>query len=450
MTIHELTAGGIIADHPEEPPPPNVIAPATAGSSGFNTLRAPLRPIACWRLEKQRFLFDESFPVPESAEELKLLAALMELHPGAPITIFGHADPSGSDDYNKTLSGRRAQAIFGILTRNVALWEKLDSTPFGGDTWGEPVHRFIANDLGIPAGTPRPPRAKLFRDYMDKHCRRANGDPFILTGKDFLAGGVDPGGKGDLQGCSEFNPILRFSAAQEADFARPGRKDDRDDANDVNRRVTVLLFRPGTKVTPERWPCPRATEGAAACRTRFFADAGTRRTPAKDPREHSKSRDTFMCRFYESLTRNSPCERILKRTVFSYGLEQRENLPWQATSELHVTSEDGRQKFQFVMSQGNEAGTHRVFPITDLRPGIRYRGEVRDGDLTVGLFAFAELFALNDPDDPLDVLPLPEPAPEQPLPPGPPPNERPFDRPLEAVDFDAVGDAAGDPQRRAR
>jgi len=32
-------------------------------------------------------------------------------HPACPLSVFGHADPVGSDDYNKALSGRRAMAV---------------------------------------------------------------------------------------------------------------------------------------------------------------------------------------------------------------------------------------------------------------------------------------------------------------------------------------------------
>ena len=50
-------------------------------------------------------------------------------------------------------------------------------------------------------------RAALFRAYMDWIC----GRDFILDpAKDFLAGS-DPKGKGDYQGCGEFNPLLLFS-----------------------------------------------------------------------------------------------------------------------------------------------------------------------------------------------------------------------------------------------
>ena len=43
----------------------------------------------------------------------------------------------GNDDYNKTLSGRRAAAVYGLLVRDPVLWEKLFSNKFGNDIWGD-------------------------------------------------------------------------------------------------------------------------------------------------------------------------------------------------------------------------------------------------------------------------------------------------------------------------
>ena len=62
-----------------------------------------------------RFAFDASVPDPGLAVEMENLADLMAAHPGCVLGVFGHADPVGSDDLNKHLSGRRAAAIYGLL-----------------------------------------------------------------------------------------------------------------------------------------------------------------------------------------------------------------------------------------------------------------------------------------------------------------------------------------------
>ncbi|HEY3838010.1 MAG TPA: hypothetical protein VGL72_15625, partial [Bryobacteraceae bacterium] len=133
-----------------------------------------------------------------------------------------------------------------------------------------------------------------------------------LNQGDFL-GGTDPKGKADYQGCGEFNPMLLFSQEEEQEFQDPANKDQRDEENAPNRRVIGLLFRPGTKVDPSRWPCPRADEGTAGCRKRFWSDGDKRRNTrlSGQERQFDQTHDTFACRFYHRLMTGSPCEKIL-------------------------------------------------------------------------------------------------------------------------------------------
>ena len=53
------------------------------------------------------------------------LKDLLALHPGSKLFICGHADPVWQDDFNKVLSGRRAESVFGLLLRDIPLWEDL-------------------------------------------------------------------------------------------------------------------------------------------------------------------------------------------------------------------------------------------------------------------------------------------------------------------------------------
>ena len=76
---------------------------------------------------------------------------LVKRKPKCPLAVFGHADPVGRDSYNKTLSGRRALAVYAVLTRDVELWEqKLYKQPFGGDRWGERENQIMLTALGYP------------------------------------------------------------------------------------------------------------------------------------------------------------------------------------------------------------------------------------------------------------------------------------------------------------
>ena len=208
-----------------------------------------------------------------------------------------------------------------LLTRRVELWEKLYSQPAGGDAWGEQAIDLMigatGDSLGPVAATKagvRPwrvsagARAILFQSYMDQIA----GDLKLDSKEDFLARGTDAGGKGDFQGCGEFNPLLLFSQEEKEQFQHPDNKDDRDSENAPNRRVLVLLFRPGSQIGAAKWPCPRASEGSAGCRKRFWSDGEARRSRLlpDERRLFSDAADILACRFYQRITSDSPCEAI--------------------------------------------------------------------------------------------------------------------------------------------
>jgi len=160
-------------------------------------------------------------------------------------------------------------------------------------------------------------RQKLFKDYMDHVCTIQDENDqsvqFKLEVADFLAGGADSGGEGDYQGCGEFNPVLVFSQQENQDFSDPQRKDKRDAENAPNRRVLIFLFRPGVHISPKSWPCPRVKEGVDGCKKRFWSDGEKRRKFQEERREFKDTQHTFACRFYDRISANSPCERILEQ-----------------------------------------------------------------------------------------------------------------------------------------
>jgi outer membrane protein OmpA-like peptidoglycan-associated protein len=320
-----------IAGRNEAPQEINIAAAPSTGTES-NAVRAALTPVACLRLDDIRFEFDSSFVQPAINDEMKSLAELFEDHPppskakssgeGSPVSIFGHADPVGNDDYNKLLSGRRATAIYGLLTRDVDLWEDLFAHPHGNDKWGPNALRTMVNTVsGKESDNPDVTRFErdsaqrkvLYRQYMDKLC----GPNVKLEKTDFLARGTDKGGKGDFQGCGEFNPSLVFSETQNRAFTQATDKTGRDAANAPNRRVMVLMFRPGTRVLSENWPCPRVKEGVAGCTKRLFSDGAQRRGRRlpDTARKYEKTQDTFACRFYDRLTNTSPCEGAVRLWV---------------------------------------------------------------------------------------------------------------------------------------
>jgi hypothetical protein len=344
------TPGGVAGDHAPRPSLPLYVAPTDANDS--NALRFVLLPIACWRLEDLRFDFDSSFVRPEAAMEMTALSALRQAHAGAPLSLFGHADPVGEDDYNKTLSGRRALAVYAILVRDVARWESLYSQSFGGDKWGGRAVQMMVRTLGfdpgvidgiigghskdaikgyqqskgLPADGDAGPdtRKAMFTDYMDAICQDASGAPFKLDPKaDFLAQGSDPKLRGDVQGCSEFNLVVVFSQDEDQRLSKPENEVERDADNLPNRRVLVYLYPPGSKIDLDKWPCPAADDGPSKCKSQFWPDGDTRRAPAAAHRVYGDTHDTMACRFYDRMARRSPCE--VARTAVRLRLLDSEN-----------------------------------------------------------------------------------------------------------------------------
>src|SRR5262245_49037041 len=108
---HLVQEGGVTGKHAPRGEGDVAVGPTTAAE--FNTIRPGIIPIACWRLEDVRFEFDSSIVRPETKAELASLDALVREHPpisksekltppqqGCPLSVFGHADPVGNDEYN--------------------------------------------------------------------------------------------------------------------------------------------------------------------------------------------------------------------------------------------------------------------------------------------------------------------------------------------------------------
>ncbi|MGA2575063.1 MAG: hypothetical protein ABSH24_03465 [Bryobacteraceae bacterium] len=424
------TGGGLSASHP--PASGNPARVGTTTTSEQNLVRTALLPVACWRVDDIRFDFDSSFVRPEIGAEIRELANLREQHKKdlgqadgvnppvtvyPPLGIFGHADPVGTDDYNKSLSGRRAKAIYGLITRNTQLWQVISSQ----ESWGQPAVQLMQQTVSqsSPGVTPAQGGAALFQQYMDAICvlSDSSGQPqsgedgnpvrFQLKPADFLAQGANSAGKGDYQGCSEFNPVLLFSQEEQTEYEQADNHDLRNQQNAPNRRVMALLFPPGSQVDPDKWPCPSADDGISGCQKRFWSNGENRRSQllSGQRREFAQTKDTFACRFYQRLVDSSPCEdtRVFD---FEYGLQMTADLPWSSSARLRVYSEDGSQEQVFQMSQGQTAGDYLYFTFSQCKPGVRYACEIRDGQVLVSLFPLTELFGLLDPQVEQNTIPL--------------------------------------------
>jgi hypothetical protein len=315
-----------------------LVAPTT--EAAFNTISQDLVPVACLSLTDVNFEFDSSFVRPDAVKVFAGLKALRDKHKNSrgefpPLGVWGHADPVGDPEYNKQLSGRRAKAAYGILIHDVDMWMELHGRAFHGDDWKA---RNMAGRMRAAIGAPATkPLAAVVDEYLTLLC------PEPVSKADFLGRGEDPKGKVDFQGCGEFNPLIILSKKDGVSLS----KEERNAANTPDRRVVVFLFRAGSKPRVALWPCPRAHETTAGCRTRFFTDADRRLAPGDERREHREPQqgqdeattdtDTFACRFYDRIARLSPCERLLRSYQLRLFDEEAVALPFAPFAVFHST-----------------------------------------------------------------------------------------------------------------
>lgn len=398
LNANDARPGGVTGACPgNEADNTHGVAPTNSGR--FNTLRPSLRPDACWRIDDHRFDFDSSFIRPTAAREFALLAQARPPEEGdGPavgllMTVFGHADPINSDEYNKVLSGRRALAVLGVLLRDTEIWEELYSKPYRGDKWGNlQVQEMLAalgyansgsgyldelttaavrqfqSDNGLPAtGFPgQDTRKVMFALYMDFLCQR-DGIPFRYRRQDFLSRGTTAEWHRDCQGCGEFNPVLVFSQAESAAYAKPGSEGARNKDNEPNRRVVVYMFRPELADLIQDWPCPTLAEkeaGTAKCKAQFWPDGDLRRSPQEKRREHSANGRTMACLFYDRFARGAPCEGVRR------------------AARITLLNRDGKWAVN---------APYRLRTDAEVRTGVtNAQGQLNEADLTGGALAIVE------------------------------------------------------------
>jgi hypothetical protein len=201
----DITADTKIAEHPVRVHLPVLVAPST-GDAKFNTIRAPLVAIGCWKLPDGFFDFDSTFVLPSSGPAFQQFAAfrIKLAHPETgeqpPASVFGHADSTGPEDYNSMLSAHRAAAVYAILTRDVALFDRVrnDSTNGVGKFWGDRADRKMLSlvtdpETEVPYYTPpgdKTQRTKATTDaikrFQEVHSQPQTGALTPAQRKDLL------------------------------------------------------------------------------------------------------------------------------------------------------------------------------------------------------------------------------------------------------------------------
>lgn len=77
------------------------------------------------------FAVDSSELTGEARQALNDASAVMQQYPETRITIAGHTDSSGSEDYNQRLSERRAQAVGNYLMQSGVSTQRLNMMGYG-------------------------------------------------------------------------------------------------------------------------------------------------------------------------------------------------------------------------------------------------------------------------------------------------------------------------------
>ena len=95
------------------------------------------------------FAHGSSFPGPGVRAYLSAIVTVLDETPELRIAVFGHADPSGSDLFNKILSERRAKAVLALLTDDHPLFEKVADDDGG---WGVLQYQSMLRGLGANPG----------------------------------------------------------------------------------------------------------------------------------------------------------------------------------------------------------------------------------------------------------------------------------------------------------
>lgn len=294
------------------PPPMQNEAPARVRGGQLTHVTIVLRagdvPLIA-KVFAVHFHFDKAFVEPCMRPVLEQVAAYSSAHPDEHLLIVGHTDLTGSNQYNQSLSERRARAVFAFLTSGADSagarreWDELRRARSTNlhDVWGHREQQWILSDLGFYHGnidteTPRADDRALTTDavrrFQAEHGLAVDG----IVGDDTWAALVDAylgtnplsvdagrllpnagdgcdGGPLKWLGCGEIDPI-----------------DDLDKAWRRNRRAELLFVHadrmpadvaqpdtfnlPGPGAVSPRWCLNRSNTSTRACFVRPHSGAG--------------------------------------------------------------------------------------------------------------------------------------------------------------------------------
>jgi peptidoglycan-associated lipoprotein len=89
------------------------------------------RSAACLKQRSVGFDFDQAVVRPEFQATVTCHAKYLSFHPGARLTLEGHADERGTREYNVALGERRGNAVSDLLQANGGTGSQLSVTSYG-------------------------------------------------------------------------------------------------------------------------------------------------------------------------------------------------------------------------------------------------------------------------------------------------------------------------------
>lgn len=97
------------------PPAPGEVTPCSTVAAPANPIAAALAEGATARIYGIHFAHDSDVPLPSAQPALERLHEALRDNPEFSVVIEGHTDAAGADDYNLSLSERRAASVVGWL-----------------------------------------------------------------------------------------------------------------------------------------------------------------------------------------------------------------------------------------------------------------------------------------------------------------------------------------------
>ncbi len=109
------------------------------------------------------FAFDADTLTPRTERQLEIVADLLRIDPGKKLTISGHTDALGTEDYNEELSARRAEAVKAFLVRCGVEEAQIDTVAQGQTHPRRP--NFTESGEDNPEGRRANRRSEIYLDF---------------------------------------------------------------------------------------------------------------------------------------------------------------------------------------------------------------------------------------------------------------------------------------------